>query len=64
VNSESNDAADLNVDNPIDTKQGIKVVGESSRSLLFRERMRHLSQHRRPLKERMRDKIVLYVDLF
>jgi hypothetical protein len=64
MNSESNDAADLNVDNPINTEQGVKVVGKSLRSLSFRERMRHLSSHCRSLKERMKDKTVPYVDLF
>jgi hypothetical protein len=63
VNSESNDAVDLNVDNPIDTKQGIKLVGESLRSLSFRKRMRHLSPHRYSLDERIKNKMVSYVDL-
>jgi hypothetical protein len=56
--------ADLNIDNPIDTEQGVMVVGESLRSLSFREMMIHLSPHCRPLKKRMRVKTVLYVDLF
>jgi hypothetical protein len=61
--SEANDAAVLNEDKSIDTEQEVKVVGESSRSLSFRERMKGLSPHRRPLKDRMRDKTVSYVDL-
>ena len=63
MNSEANDASDLNVDKSIDTEQGVKVVGESSRSLSFHEKMKELSPHRHPLKERMRDKTVSYVDL-
>ena len=64
MNSESNDVDDLNVDNPTNTKHGIKVVGESSRPLSFRERMKSLSPHHLPLKERMRDKIISCVDVF
>ena len=63
MNSEANDAPDLNEDKSIDTEQEVKVVGESPRSLSFRDRMRGLSPHRRPLKDRMRDKTVSYVDL-
>ena len=54
---------DLNEDKSIETEE-VKVVGESSKSLLFRERMKGLLPHRHPLKDRMRDKIVSYVDLF
>ena len=39
------------------------MVSESSRSLSFCERMRGLWPYRRPLKDRMRDKTVSYVDL-
>ena len=39
------------------------MVGESSRSLTFHERMKRLSPHCCPLKDRMKDKIVSYVDL-
>ena len=63
MNSKANDAADLNEDKSIDTEQNVKVVGEFSRSLSFRKRMKGLSPHRRPLKDRMRDKTVSYVDL-
>jgi hypothetical protein len=41
----------------------VKVVGESSKSLLFREMIRRLSPHRRSLKDRMRDKKISYIDL-
>ena len=58
MNSESNDVDDSNVDNPTNTEQRVKVVGESSRPLSFRERMKNLSPHCLPLKERMRDKTV------
>ena len=63
MNNETNNAVDLNVDKSIDMEQEVKVVGESLRSLSFHERMKHLSPHRRRLKERMKDKMVLYVDL-
>ena len=63
MNSEANDAADLNEDKSINTKQEVKVVGKSSRSLSFCERMKGLSLHRRPLKDRMKDKMISYVDL-
>ena len=53
----------VNEDKTTEMKEKVKVVGESSRSLSFRERMRGLSPHRRPLKDRMRDKTVSYVDL-
>ena len=63
MNIEANDAADLNEDKSIDTEQEVKVVGESSRSLSFCDKMRGLSPHCRSLKDQMRDKTVLYVDL-
>ena len=63
MNSEANDAANLNEDKAIDTEQEVKMGGECSRSLSFPDRMRGLSPHRRPLKDRMRDKTVSYVDL-
>jgi hypothetical protein len=53
----------LNVDKSINTEQGIKVEGKSSRYLSFREMMRHLSPHCCPLKEQMKDKTVSYFDL-
>jgi hypothetical protein len=55
--------ANLDEDKSIETKQEVKVVGESSKSLLFSERMRGLSLHGRPLKDRMREKTVSYIDL-
>jgi hypothetical protein len=45
--------ADLDEDKSNETKQEVKVEGKSSKSLSFR----------RPLKNRMRDKIVSYIDL-
>ena len=51
MNSEANDVANLNEDKSIDTEQEVKVVGKSSRSLSFREMMKELSPHRRPLKD-------------
>jgi hypothetical protein len=63
MNSEADDAIDLNEKKSNDRQKEVKVVGESSRSFSFRERMKGLSLHRRPLKERMRDKTVSYIDL-
>ena len=60
---EANDAIDLNDDKSIDVKEEVKVVGESSRSLLFHKRMKGLSPYRYPLKDRMKDKTVWYIDL-
>ena len=54
--------ADLNEDKSIVTEE-VKVVGKSSKSLSFCERMKGLSPHCRPLKDRMRDKTISYVDL-
>lgn len=48
INDEANDAADLNEDKLIDTEEGIKVVGTSSSSCSFHEKMKRLSLHRRP----------------
>ena len=55
--------ADLDEDKSIETKEEVKVVGKSSKSLSFCERMRGLLLHGRPLKDRMRDKMVSYVNL-
>jgi hypothetical protein len=55
--------ADLEQDKSNETEQEVKVEGESSKSTSFREGMRGLSPHRRPLKDRMRDKTVSYMDL-
>ena len=54
---------DLDEDKSKETQQEVKVEGKSSKSLSFRKRMRGLSPHRRPLKDRMRDKTILYIDL-
>ena len=53
----------LDEDKSNETEQEMKVVGESSKSLSFRERMRGLSPHRCPLEDRMRDKIISYINL-
>src|SRR6202022_2803281 len=55
--------ADLDEDKLNETEQEVKVEGESLKSLSFRERMRGMSPHHRPLKDRMRDKTVSYMDL-
>ena len=54
---------DLDKDKSNETEQKMKVEGESSKSLSFREMMRGLSPHPRPLKDRMKDKTVSYMDL-
>jgi hypothetical protein len=41
MNNEANDAVDFKVDKSIDTEQGVRVVGESSRFLSFCERMKY-----------------------
>jgi hypothetical protein len=63
MNSEANDVVDLIEDKLIDTEQGVKVVGKYLKSLSFHERMKGFLPHRRPLKERMKDKTILYVEL-
>ena len=49
-------------DNSFDIEE-IKVAGESSKTLSFHKKMRGLSPHRLPLKERMKDRKISYVDL-
>jgi hypothetical protein len=44
-------------------EEEVKVVGESSKSLSFRKRMRALSPHHLSLKDRKKDKTVSYMDL-
>ena len=56
--------ADLDENKSKETKQEVKMEGESSKFLSFCERMRGLSQHRCPLKDQMKDKTVSYMDLF
>ena len=63
MNGEADGAVDLNEDTSIDTEKFVKVIGKSSRYLLFRKMMKKLSLYCRPLKYRMKDKSVLYVDL-
>ena len=63
MNGEANHAVDLNEDKLIESKKEVKMVGKTSRSLLFRKRMKRLSPHCRPLKDRMKDKMVSYIDL-
>ena len=41
----------------------LKDVADPSRALSFREKMARLSPHRLPLKERMKDCAISYVDL-
>jgi len=49
-------------DNLIDIEE-VKVAGESSKTLPIRKKMRGLSPHRLPLKERIKDRTISYVDL-
>ena len=41
----------------------VKDVADPSRALSFREKMKRLSPHRLPLKERIKDRTISYVDL-
>lgn len=61
--SEANDVVNLSDDKSIDVEEEVKVVGESSRSLPLCKRLNILSPHHCPLKNRMKDKTVWYVDL-
>lgn len=75
VDSEADDAVDLSVDIPWkrnelhgeddsnDVEEEVKVVVESSRTLLSHERMKRLSPHHLTLKEWMKDRTMSYVDL-
>ena len=49
-------------DNSFDIEK-IKVAGESSKPLSFRKKIRGLLPHRIPLKDRMKDRTISYVDL-
>lgn len=44
--------------------EGIKMVIESLRSLLFCEKMKRLLPHCLPLKERMKDRTISYIGLY
>ena len=55
--------ADLDNDKSNETDQDVKVESESLKSLSFCQRMRALSPHHFPLKNQMRGKIVIYMDL-
>lgn len=76
VHSEEDDIVDLTADkepwqangkygeeSPKNEEEGVKEDEESLGTLSFRERMRRLSPHRLPLKERMKDPTIRYVDL-
>jgi hypothetical protein len=49
--------------NETEEEEEVKVVGESSKSLLLRELMRALPPHHLLLKDRKKDKTVSYMDL-
>ena len=51
-----------NDDNSEDVEE-VNIVVESSKTLSFHEKMKRLSPHRLPLKERMKDRTISYVDL-
>ena len=75
VECEMFDAVDLSSDIPWtltktdddeesnDMEQGTKPMAELTEDLSFCERMKRLSPHRLPLKERMKDRTISYVDL-
>lgn len=76
VESEDEDVVDLTADkepwkanasdgedNTKKAEDGVKDGEASSRTLSFRERVRRLSPHRLPLKERMKDPTIGYMDL-
>ena len=55
---------DLDEDKSNEMEEGeVKVEGESSNSLSFRKRIRGMTPHHLPLKDRKRDKTVSYIDL-
>ena len=59
-----NEDISVNEEKKINRDDDINELGESLKSLSFRERMRGLSPHHLPLKDRLRDKTVPYIDLF
>ena len=75
VECEMFDAVDLSLDIPWtltktdddeesnDVEQGTKSMAELTKDLSFHERMKRLSPHRLPLKERMKDQTISYIDL-
>jgi hypothetical protein len=63
MNGEANDVVDLNENKLIDMEEEVKVIHEFIRSLSFREMIKILSPRRRPLNDRMKDKMVSYIDL-
>ena len=54
---------DLDENKSIEMEENVKVAVESLKSLSFHKGMTGLSPHHRPLKDRMRDKLVSYIDL-
>ena len=46
-----------------DVEQEVEPMAEATKVLSFCERMKRLSPHRLPLKERMKDSTISYVDL-
>lgn len=63
MDSEAEDAVDLNYDKSIDIEVEVKIVVKSLRSLSFCERMKNLLLYYRPLKDRTKDQTVCYIDL-
>ena len=69
------DAVDLSLDIPWtitktdneeksnDVEQVVEPMAEATKVFSFHERMKRLSPHRLPLKERMKDRTINYVDL-
>jgi hypothetical protein len=48
----------------VDKEEEVEVGVEAFKPLSWRERMQRLSRHRPPLKERIKDRTISYVDLF
>lgn len=63
VDVEANDAINLSVHKSINVEEKIKMIAKSLRSTLFREMKKRLSPHRHPLKNRVKDWTIYYVNL-
>ena len=59
-----NEVAVVNEENTTNMDDEVTEVGESSKSMSFRQRMRGSEPHHLPLKDRLKDKTVPYMDLF
>jgi hypothetical protein len=55
--------ANLDEDKSNETEEEVKVEGESSKSISFREWMRGMTPHHLPLKDRKKGNTISYMDL-